>query len=187
MIVELNKKDPLIPIDSSIFNETSFGLALTLIKQGSDSEAEIILSNLIESYKNVSLSKSYYLARAFDERGKLAFKKEQYASALKFFKQAEEASKGNLFNTDQRLNLLIQQSYCYRQLKNFDDALLILSRVVNSDAVSSLRMKAMFLRSEVYESQGRMELARKQLESIVKTGGNFADQAKQKLESHYGY
>ena len=71
-------------------------------------------------------------------------------------------------------------------MHRYDDAIMVLSKVVNDDAVSSLRLKAMYLRAETYEQQGRAELARKQLESMVKKGGPWAEQAKIKLEKDYG-
>jgi hypothetical protein len=64
--------------------------------------------------------------------------------------------------------------------------MLILSNVINEDAISSQRLRAMLLRAEIYELQGRYELARKQLEATSKKGGPWAQQAKEKLEKNYG-
>ena len=60
--------------------------------------------------------------------------------------------------------------------------MLILSRIINYDAVSSLRLKAMFLRAEIYEHQGRLELARQQLRAVAKKGGEWASKAQSKLD-----
>ena len=68
-----------------------------------------------------------------------------------------------------------------------DKAILLLSKVVNDDTVSNLRIKAMYLRAEIYELQERFELARKQLEATSKKGGEWALKAKVKLEKEYGY
>jgi hypothetical protein len=62
-----------------------------------------------------------------------------------------------------------------------------LSKAINDDAISSLRIKAMFIRAEIYAIQGRNDLARKQLEATSKKGGEWALKAKQKLDMEYGY
>ena len=100
---------------------------------------------------------------------------------------AEEAAKGRVLSTDELLDLWVQQSLCYRDLKKMDQSMLILSRVINYDAISSLRLKAMYLRAEIYELQGRQELARKQLDAIASKGGDWAKKAKIKLEEDYDY
>jgi hypothetical protein len=43
----------------------------------------------------------------------------------------------------------------------------------------------MYLRAETYELQKRPELARKQLESMVKKGGLWAKKAQEKLHKEY--
>jgi hypothetical protein len=45
----------------------------------------------------------------------------------------------------------------------------------------------MYLRSEVYELQGRHELAVKQLEATARKGGAWAQKAQEKLEKDYGF
>lgn len=168
-----------------IEEESSFWLAQTYIKAGKDKEAENILAEMTDRYKKGGTTKGYYLARTLDEQGRLAMRKQDYQSALQLFDQAEEAAKGNVLSTDQKLDLWIQQSLAYRGLNQFDDSLLILSKVVNDDAISALRVKAMYLRAETYELQKRPELARKQLESMVKKGGIWAKKAQEKLDNAY--
>lgn len=165
-----------------IDEETSFWLAQTYIKGSKDEEADRILSGMIDLYKKNNTAKGYYLARSFDEQGKIALRSQDYPKALQQFKNAEEAAKGNVLSTDQKLELWIQQSLCYRGLGQYDDAVLILSKVINDDAVSALRMKAMYLRAETYEQEKRPDLARKQLESMVKKGGIWARKAQEKLD-----
>jgi hypothetical protein len=63
----------------------------------------------------------------------------------------------------------------------------ILSKVINDETISGLRLKAMFLRAELYELQKRPELALKQLEATSKKGGEWGKKAKEKLEKEYGY
>ena len=60
--------------------------------------------------------------------------------------------------------------------------MLILSKAINEDAVSGLRVKAMLLRAEIYQLQGRHELAQNQLEATAKKGGKWGFKAKEKLE-----
>lgn len=165
-----------------IEEECCFGLAQTYIKGDKDEEAEKVLSAMAERYNSLNIIKGYYLSRTRDEQGRIAMRQQKYPQALDYFRMAEEAAKGKVLSTDQKLDLWIQQSYAYRGLGQFDDAILILSKVVNDDAVSSLRMKAMYLRAETYEQQKRPELARKQLESMVKKGGIWAQKAQEKLD-----
>lgn len=174
-------------VRTSILEESSFGLAKTYIKGGQDQKADKILTQLLDNYKNGNVTRGYYLARSWDEKARIAMRAKDYKAALTSFNNAEEASKGNLLSTDQKLDLWIQQSLCCRGQEHFDDAILILSKVVNDDAVSALRLKAMYLRAETYELQGRLELARKQLESMVKKGGVWARKAKEKLDKDYGH
>ena len=68
-----------------------------------------------------------------------------------------------------------------------DEAMLVLSKVINYDAVSSERLRAMFLRAEIYESQGRTDLARRQLQATASKGGPWSLKAKEKLDKYYGY
>jgi tetratricopeptide (TPR) repeat protein len=173
-----------------IEEECSFWLAQTYIKADKDNEASRTLTAMADKYNRLNTTKGYYLSRNLDEQGRIAIRSQDYQKALDLFKMAEEAAKGNVLSADQKLDLWIQQSLAYRGLGQFDDALLILSKVVNDDAVSSLRMKAMFLRAETYELQKRPELARKQLESMVKKGGVWARKAQEKLDKedlNYGH
>jgi Tfp pilus assembly protein PilF len=114
-------------------------------------------------------------------------REKEFEFALKALVNAEDASKGKVLSSDQRLDLWIQQSYSYQGLNQLDQAILILSKVINDDTISSLRLKAMYLRAELYERQERPELARKQLEALTKKGGDWAQKAKDKLDKDYGY
>lgn len=179
LYIKKSLQDPSFPL---IEEEGSFWLAQTFIKEGKDNEANRVLIGMTDKYDKLNIAKGYYLSRSLDEQGRIAMRKEENQKALNYFKKAEEAAKGNVLSADQRLDLWIQQSIAYRGLGQFDDAILILSKVVNDDAVSSLRMKAMYLRAETYELQKRPELARKQLESMVKKGGIWARKAQEKLD-----
>jgi Tfp pilus assembly protein PilF len=117
----------------------------------------------------------------------IGIRKHRFLDALQCFGEAKRANRGSFLNTDQRLDLSIQEALCYIDLNKLDQAMLILSDVINDDAISSLRVKAMVLRAEVYEKQGRIELAKKQLEATANKGGQWAKQAKEKLIKDYGY
>lgn len=179
----VSNNDPYPPL----FQESSYWLAETYVKGQNDSAAETVLHDIIKKYQTANITKNYYLSRARYLQADIAIRKKEYAQALQLLKYAEDAGKGNLLSTDQKLDLWIQQSLCYRGMNQFDNAILILSKVINDDAISSLRLKAMLLRAETYEQQGRPELARKQLESMAKKGGTWALKAKIKLEKEYGY
>ncbi len=56
--------------------------------------------------------------------------------------------------------------------------MLLLSKAINRNVVSSQRLRAMYLRAELYEIQGREELAKKQLEAVALKGGEWALHAK---------
>lgn len=179
----------LMPIDTfaQIQEESYFWLAQTYIKGQNDETAEKTFSKMLDRYRSVKTTRGYFLSRVWYEQGMIALRRQEYALALQCFKHAEDAAKGRVLNIDQKLDLLIQQSHCLRGLNQFDNALLILSKVINDNAISSLRLKAMFLRAEIYELQERPELARKQLQTTAKKGGEWALKAKEKLEKNYGF
>ena len=86
-----------------------------------------------------------------------------------------------VLSPDQKLDLWIQRSLCYKELGQLDQAMKLLSDAVNDEAISGMRVKAMYLRAEVYEQQGRPELALKQLEAVSKKGGEWGKMAQDKL------
>jgi tetratricopeptide (TPR) repeat protein len=178
----LAQENPYPPL----YEESSFWLAQTYMKNQNDQEAERILTEMLDQYRQIRATRGYYLSRVWYELGRIAMRRNAYPAALQLLKNSEESSKGNVLGTDQKLDLWIQQSLCCRGMDQYDQAIWILSRVINDDAISSLRLKAMFLRAETYELQGRHELARKQLESMTKKGGIWAQKAQEKLEKDYG-
>jgi TolA-binding protein len=171
----------------ALIQEASLYLAQTLIQEENDLSAEKVLSQMIDRYNGAKITRGYFLSRGWSEWSNIAMRRNDYIMGLAHLKQAQDAAKGNILSTDQRLDLFIQESMCYRGLKQWDNAILVLSKAVNDDAISSLRLKAMYLRAEIYELQGRPELARKQLDSMANKGGPWALKAKEKLEKDYGY
>lgn len=173
--------------NSSCHEESAYWLGETCLRQGKQKEAVRIFNQMLEKYQGARITKGYFLSKVCYNLGLAAFDTKEYSEALKFFLQAEDAAKGKILSTDEKLDLWIQQSLCYQKLKQLDEAILILSKAVNDDAISSVRIKAMYLRADAYALQGRLELARKQLEAASKQGGEWGLKAKQKLDQEYGY
>ena len=172
---------------TSIQEQSEFGLAQTYVQANQDELANKTLIDMIEKYHAAKITRGYFLSQAWSQRAQISMRQGDYLQALSFFSSAEDAGKGKVLNSDEKLDIWIQQSLCFMKMKEFDQAMLILSKVINEDAASSLRLKAMVLRAEIYQQQGRHELARKQLEATAKKGGEWALKAKEKLEKDYGY
>ncbi|MFT4553347.1 MAG: tetratricopeptide (TPR) repeat protein [Chlamydiales bacterium] len=170
-----------------IFEESEYGLVRVYITAKEYTGAEELLSLMLEKYSKANVRRGYYLSRAWYEQGRIAMMKDEHELALKFFNHAENTARGRLLNTEQRLDLWVQQSHCYREMEDYNTAMLTLSKVINEDVVSPLRLKSMFLRAEIYELEGRHDLAIKQLEATAKIGGDWAYKAKEKLEKDYGF
>ncbi len=179
----LSVSEPLL----SIQEEGAYHLAHCYSAAGDDAAAARLLEKKIESYQDAKITRGYYLSKCLAEMGKIAAKQKRYDLAIQYFKNSEDAAKGKILRTDELLGLWIEESLCHLKLKETDEAMLILSRVINYDAVSPKRLEAMFLRAEIYEGQGRLELARKQLEACASKGGKWAARAKEKLEKNYAY
>lgn len=168
-----------------IYEEGMFLFAQSHLLNQNYSEAETALLHLIDACTKESIQEGYYLARAWFELGKIAVKKNDFDLALSYLDKSQFTNRGHYLSTDQRLEISLQQSVCYEKLKEYDKAMLILSKVINEDTASSMRLKAMYLRAEIYEKQQRPELAIKQLEAISKKGGKWSIKAKNKLKEKY--
>lgn len=179
----LVSRDPIHPI----LEESSYWLAQTYIRLNNDGSAEKVLNEMLDKYRSSKITRGYYLSRVWYDLGMIAMRQANYTLALRNFANAADAAKGKILSTDQKIDLWIQESICHREMKDMDKAMLVLSQAINDDAISSLRVKAMYLRAEIYELQGRQELSRKQLEATSKKGGEWALKAKQKLDAKYGY
>ncbi len=164
-----------------LHEENLYALVRTYQKMGKLHEAETTLNSMLLHYKQANITRGYYLSRAWFEKGELAASREEYASALEYYGFAEEAAKGKVLTSDQKIDLWIKTSTALRSLKQLDQAMLFLSKAINEDAASHLRLKAMYLRGEIYEEQGRYELAVKQWDSLAKKGGEWGQKAKEKL------
>lgn len=170
----------------NIYEEACFGRALALGKGGKVQEAEEALSQMIELYAQHKIEKGHYLSRAWYEMAMIAMAKQEYRDALEYYTHSENAMDQPMAGGEQIIELGIQQSLCYRFLGELDMAMLTLSKVINEGIISNLRVKAMVLRAEIYELQGRKELAQKQLEAASEKGGEWGKLATEKLVKEYG-
>lgn len=166
-----------------LLEENEFWLAQVYIEREKLKEAEALLDHMHSHYQTSQQTKGYLLARSWDEKGKIAQRHQQPNKALECFIRAEQVAYG--LSADQRLDLWIQQSVCYKELNQLEVAISTLSKVINDESISSLRLKAMYLRAELYEAQGKPELALKQLESVVKKGGEWGQKAREKIKNGY--
>lgn len=170
-----------------IEEEVAYLLVQAYLEQQNDQAAAAILAEVLEKYHLTKTTRGYYLSRSWYQKGILAMRQGDPLFAGQCFKHAEDAAKGKVLSTDELLDLWIQQSVSFQEQGKMDEAMLVLSRVINHDAVSSERLRAMYLRAEIYESQGRVDLARRQLQATASKGGPWSLKAKEKLDKYYGY
>ncbi|MFZ0564807.1 MAG: tetratricopeptide repeat protein [Chlamydiales bacterium] len=168
-----------------IYEKSEFTLVQCYFKQGKELRAQQRLSQMLDHYSKAGIQKGYYLSQVWYEQGKLALRCEDFETGLRCFKIAEECGKGFL-SEEQQLSTWIYQSDCYRGKQEYDQAIKLLSKAINTDIISPSRLKALYLRAEIYELQGRPELAVRQLEAVAKKGGEWAFQAREKLREVYG-
>ena len=67
-----------------------------------------------------------------------------------------------------------------------DKAMALLAWIINGPYASSLRIKAMILRADLYLLINRKDLAIRQLDSVVAKGGEWGAVAERKLRDLYG-
>ena len=106
------------------------------------------------------------------------------SEALRLFDKVDETQLEE--NYELLLEIAIEKSLCLRELGQHDRAMAILGWVINSQYPSSLRIKAMILRAEMYLSINRRDLATRQLEAVQSKGGEWAKVAERKLKELYG-
>lgn len=171
-----------------VWAEAELKLAQLYRERDMPEKAEAVLNDALAHYERAKTTHSYGLMNVWVEKGKLALKQNDMKTALQSFMTAEKAA-GDFasLSPHEKLDLWIIQSECCKSLNQLDPAMKLLSRVINDDVISPLRIKAMFLRAEIYEQQQRPELAIKQLEATARKGGEWAQKAQEKLEKTYGY
>ncbi len=124
-----------------IEEENTYWLAQTCLKANKDAAAEEVLTEMLEKYRSAKITRGYFLSRAWYDLGLIASCRQDHKSALHCYMQAEDAAKGKVLNTDQKLDLWIQQSLCYKALQEMDNSILLLSKVVNDDAISGCALR----------------------------------------------
>ena len=178
-----------LPEKTRFFEECGLGLILCQVKRGDDSAAIIAAEEMMSACHARQLGPSYYQTLALQEKARAEMRLGLFAEALTTLDVAEiTGQSADALATEERLQLWIVKSECLRSLRRLDEAMLVLSNVINADAVSALRLKAMLQRAEIYELQGRPELAVRQLEALSPKGGEWGAIAQQRLllrESHH--
>jgi tetratricopeptide (TPR) repeat protein len=177
--------------------EALYGLAQTHLEAKHYDEAEAMIHQIILSYQSSKVTRGYYLSRCWHDLSIIAMAnisdeesqhiQKKTTQALEHLQHAEECAKGRILSTDQTIDLWLKMSHCHKLMKQYDQAMRYLTKAIDEDAVSSLRLKAMYLRAEIYELQGRHELSRRQLEATSNKGGLWGQKAKDKLGEIYGY
>lgn len=168
-----------------LLEESHFTMCQLLIKQNEEKKAKALLLEMLENYKKAGINQGYFLSHVWQELGKLSMNKKEFQTAYECLEEAYECGEKHLY-PDQRLNLWILQSECLRAQSKNEMALKLLSKVINEDVVSPIRLKAMFLRAEIYEKDEKHEWAIRQLESLAKKGGPWGEKAEEKLRIRYG-
>jgi tetratricopeptide (TPR) repeat protein len=172
-------------LQNNIKEEGELKLVECYFKQGKERQAQLLLQHMLNNYHAQGIEKGFYLSHVWQQQGKLAIKNADYDTAIACLELSLETGIGFL-SEEEKLSLWLLQSEAYRGKKEYDIAMRFLSRVINAEAASPLRLKAMYLRAEIYELEGRPELAIRQLEATSKKGGEWAARAQEKLRLNYG-
>ncbi|MCP5469760.1 MAG: tetratricopeptide repeat protein [Chlamydiales bacterium] len=174
-----------LPEKNTLFERAQFAYGESLLSLGQKGRAQECFEKLLEHFDALGVTEGLYPSLTWCETAKLAMECEDFTTALACFEIAEECGQHYL-SSEQTLDLLINKSACYRGQKEYDQAMRLLSKAINADIASPLRLKAMLLRADLYELQERPELAYRQLESVARMGGEWGEKAKQKLRTNYG-
>ncbi|MCB1149535.1 MAG: hypothetical protein KDK48_05155, partial [Chlamydiia bacterium] len=159
-----------------------YELAKVLSLQKKPDEALAALDTMITRYDTLQVTRSEYLSRALLEKGRMLAEKERFREALEALEAADHSSAGGGAHLV-RLKIWLLQAECLTRLEEYRDAMRLLSRVINEDIASSLRLKAMYKRAELYRLQEKPELAQRQLQSLAKLKGPWSELAKQELKN----
>ena len=181
------------------YPEGSYLLASVYEKRKKQAQARKQLEGLIEWHNTLGLT-SNFLSSAYLDLAIQEQKMDNFTASLDLFEKAEQVQTTQLASHQKSsqkglikellLEIKIAKSECFRQMGKLDTAMTLLSEVINDEAASSLRIKAMLLRAEIYELQHRHDLAVKQLEAASAKGGEWGIKAETKLgviKDTYGY
>lgn len=128
--------------------------------------AEKLLNKSLKRCEEAGDERKKEEALVWMEKGKIDRHHGRLTSALDCFVEANK----KIGVENERFALWMEQSLCYKDLKQLGAAMQLLSQIINEDAPSPLRLQAMFLRGEIYKLQGRPELALKQWKAAILTG-----------------
>lgn len=160
--------------------QAEFRLAELALMQGNSAKADAIFEHMLQHYEAANLAKSYLLSRLWYEKAMIKKDHQEFPKALLYLSQSEKAY--DHLEPDELLDLWIQKGLCHKELGQLEEAMRVFSSVVNYETISQLRLKALYLRAEIYELQGKHDLARKQLEALAKKGGQWSLRAQEKLQ-----
>lgn len=169
-----------------LWHKGAFLKSRALLLQGNESQAREELTNLLEYSANTGFEKSEPLVLALIELAEMRAREEDYDVAFLMLNKALTLQTEST-NEELLLQILVAKSQLHRKIGELDKAMMLLSSVINEESASSLRIQAMFLRSEIYELKGRRDLAFRQLQTTAKKGGEWGARAAKKLEEKYGY
>lgn len=170
-----------LPLESPLKDEAQYGLAVVLNKLGKTKQTESAFQELINRSDS-----DYHIAKAHQQLGKIALESKKPREAVTAFKLALEKGDRS-FSIEEKLETMMEKSLALKDLGQEDLAMQQLSEVINYQAVSQLRLKAMYLRAQFYAEQAKPILAKKQLESLALKDGPWGQKAKEQLETEYGY
>lgn len=162
--------------------EGAFWLARCLLEKGERLQAKQKLLELVNNLQKEKITRGIILFRSFLTLGKISQLEGNSKHALAYFEEAQEAGR-MACPSDERLEMLLCKADTLDELGRLDEAMLTLSQAINDPSASSLRIKAMVKRADLYQKQGRGELCRKQLAAAAKFNSPYSQLAKQKMES----
>ena len=103
----------------SLVEESEYWLARTFLLQGELESADRILAQAIANERQ-----GYLKSRIWYEKGKIAQKQKKYPEAVENYLKAEDVvGNKSLLSPDQKLDLWIQRSLCYKDMGHLDQAI----------------------------------------------------------------
>lgn len=175
------KKKESSPDNASSYEEALYLLAEIYGSQNFFDLARKQLLSLVEWEQQNKLT-SDFLIKAYIALAQGEQKMKKFKESLDWIDLAEKGATRSLL-----LEVRIAKSALLKEMGRLDEAMMVLSKTINDSCASQVRIKAMFLRAELYELKQRHDLAIKQLEACAKKGGEWGKKAKEKLELTYGY
>ena len=161
------------------------GLGRAFLKLRQVEKGESALVELVSNFGSYSPNTSKSVFKAYQELIHLNLAKKNYSAVLSYVDSAEHlADQQN--NLENKLSIRLQKSLCLREQGLFDEALMVLSEVINDPSMSALRVKAMLLRAEIFELKDQKQMAQKQLKAAAEKGGEWGKIARERLVAEYG-